>query len=162
MLRFQVVYPMCKSHILIPTLYSLALLLGCSAEDLPLDPNNPLGEQAALDTQTHFEADRTWDSNFSARDISWRFISFTPLKNSISAVGSFQITFANANFDRDWQTDIAIRFRSADGTRHIPSTPLTSLTVAADSTVSIRENFILEVKDPQEANTITQMNIILF
>lgn len=151
-----------KSNLFIIIFFALVLLCSCSVEDLPLDPTDPTTDQPALDTRIHLEPDQTWASNFSARDISWRLLSFTQLRNSISAVGSFQITFVNANFDRDWQTDVAIRFRGADGALHIPSIPLNSIFVAADSTIAIRDNFILEVKDPQTANAITQMSITLF
>ena len=151
-----------ERNLLICAFFALVSLFCCSAENLPLDPNNPNADQPSLDTRIHREPDQTWKSNFNARDISWRFLSSTPLDNSIEAVGSFQITFANTNFDRNWQSNVAIRFRGNDGTLHIPSTPLTSLSIAADSTISIRENFILEIKDRQTANAITKMNIILF
>ena len=151
-----------ERNFLISTFFALVSLFGCSAENLPLDPNDPNANQPPLDTQIHLEPDQTWKSNFNARDIRWRFLSSTALNNSIETVGSFQITFANTNFDRDWQSNVAIRFRGNDGTLHIPSTPLTSMSIAADSTISIRENFILEIKDRQTANAITKMNIILF
>ena len=93
---------------------------------------------------------------------SWRLISASPLRNSISVVGSFHITFVNADPDRTWNSHIALRFRGSDGALHIPETPLSRLDIAADSTVVIRDNFILEVADAQTANNIAQMNIVLF
>lgn len=139
----------------------LVLALGCSVEDLPLDPEGATTDPAALDTGTHLEPDQTWEG-LTARDISWHFLSFSSLRNSISLVGSFQITFVNTHSERTWQSQVAIRFRGGDGTLHIPATPLSNLFVFADSTVAVRENFILEVKDPTAANAIEQMTIVLF
>ena len=138
----------------------LFVLGGCTVEELPIDPATVV--DTALDTQARFEPDQTWDDRLTARAISWRLISASPLRHSISAVGSFHIIFVNADKDRAWQSQIALRFRGGDGALHIPETPLSRLVVAADSTVVIRENFILEIADAQTANEIRQMNIVLF
>ena len=61
-----------------------------------------------------------------------------------------------------FRAEIDHRIRGGDGALHIPETPLSRLVVAADSTVVIRENFILEIADAQTANEIRQMNIVLF
>ena len=84
-----------ERNLLICAFFALVSLFCCSAENLPLDPNNPNADQPSLDTRIHLEPDQTWKSNFNARDIRWRFLSSTALNNSIEAVGSFQITFAN-------------------------------------------------------------------
>ena len=139
----------------------LLLALGCTAENLPLDPEGATDDLSALDTRTRLEPDQVWEG-LTARAISWRFLSFSPLQKTISAVGSFQITFVNTHLERTWQSQVTIRFRGADGTLHIPETPLGNLSVTADSTVAVRENFILEVKDPTAANAIEQMTIVLF
>ena len=138
----------------------LFVLGGCTVEELPIDPATVV--DTALYTQARFEPDQTWDDRLTAHDISWRLISASPLRHSISAVGSFHIIFVNAGKDRAWQSQIALRFRGSDGALHIPETPLSRLVVAADSTVVIRENFILEIADAQTANEIRQMNIVLF
>ena len=77
-----------ERNLLISTCFALVSLFGCSAENLPLDPNDPNANQPPLDTQIHLEPDQTWKSNFNARDISWRFLSSTPLDNSIEAGAS--------------------------------------------------------------------------
>ena len=142
-------------------LFALVFNLGgCNVEELPVDPATVV--DAALDTQVRFEPEQTWDDQLTTRDIRWRLISASPLRNSISVVGSFHITFVNADPDRTWNSHIALRFRGSDGALHIPETPLSRLDIAADSTVVIRDNFILEVADAQTANNIAQMNIVLF
>ena len=133
---------------------------GCTVEELPIDPTTVV--DTTLETEARFEPDQIWDDRLTARDISWRLISAAPLRNSISAVGSFRISFVNADKDRAWQSQIGLRFRGGDGTLHVPETPLRRLFVAADSTVAIRENFIIEVADAQTANEIAQMTIVLF
>ena len=103
----------------------LFVLGGCTVEELPIDPATVV--DTALDTQARFEPDQIWDDRLTARDISWRLISASLLRHSISAVGSFHIIFVNADKDRAWQSQIALRFRGDDGTLHIPDTPLLSL-----------------------------------
>ena len=91
----------------------LVILLGCGGEDRPLDPQDVrdfLEEKRLLNTETHLEPDRSWDRGISARDISWNYISFTQMRNYISVVGAFKITFLNSDPDLDVIADASISF----------------------------------------------------
>ena len=98
-------------------LFALVFNLGgCTVEELPVDPATVV--DAALDTQVRFEPEQTWDDQLTTRDIRWRLISASPLRNSISVVGSFHITFVNADPDRtftDFQQSFPVNaFRVQD------------------------------------------------
>ncbi len=144
-------------------LYCLAsaALLACSSGDVPKAPGIT-AEQAGLDTRTRQEPDKSWDGGLVASDISWRFISFTALRRSISLVGSFKITFINTNFDRELDGNMRLVLRGADGAEHLPETPVGFVRLAIDDTTVVRENFVVELKDVETANDITQLDIAIF
>lgn len=146
-------------HLLL-TAVSLGLL-ACGGDDMFLRPQEDL-DQPALDTATRTEPDRTWDSGVIARDIRWNYNFATPLPNSISVVGSFRLRLVNTNLERDIEAGFLLRFVASDGERLVAQTPLTRVTLRADSLLSLRENFILEVKDNAAANAIERMALSLF
>ena len=143
----------------------LVFLLGCVGKDRPLDPQDVrdlLEGLRLLNTETHLEPDRSWDRGISARDISWNYISSTQMKNYISVVGAFKITFLNSDPDLDVVTDASISFTAIDGSRHFAQTPFSRVSIPHDDSTLVRENFILDVKDASTANGITRMNISVF
>ena len=151
----------------IPSAWAAVVLFcfACGTDEAPLNTQSqfdPLVEQSALVTATRVEPDQSWDGGIAARDISWEYISFTQLRNSISVVGAFKITFVNTNADRDTEADVQIRFVGADGFLHIPLTPLNKVQIPAGNTILVRENFVVEVKDPSTANEISRLSIVVF
>ena len=154
----------------IPSAWAAVVLFSfaCGTDEAPLNmqsESDPLVEQLALVTETRMEPDQSWNGCIAARDISWEYISFTQLRNSISVVGAFKITFLNTNVDRDIrdiEADVQIRFIGADGFLHIPLTPFNKIQIPAGATTLVRENFIVEVKDQSTANEISRLSIVVF
>lgn len=140
----------------------LLSLFACGSDDLPLDADEADSQQPALDTQTRSEPDQSWDSGLEARDITWSYVSSTRLANSISIVGTLKITFANTNPDREVSAGVMLRLIGADGFHHVPLTPFSRVTVSANDTIEVRENFIVEMANQPVANGVARMNIVLF
>jgi len=136
-------------------------LQACSSGDVPSAPGLT-AEQAGLDTRTREESDTSWEIGLTASDISWRFISFATLQRTISLVGSFKITFINTNFDRDLNGSMRLVLLDAEGEDHLPETPIGFVRVAANDTITIRENFVVELKNLQTANDIKRLDIAIF
>jgi len=141
----------------------LLSLLACGSDDLPLGPGDEADDQQpALDTKTRSEPDQSWDSGIEARSITWSYLSSTSLDNSISIVGTFKITFANTNPDREVSTGVMLRLIGADGFHHVPLTPISQVTIPGNEDVEVRENFIVEMKNQSIANGVKKMSIVLF
>jgi hypothetical protein len=143
----------------------VAFLPACGVDDLPTeteDGTDIAAEQSALDKNIRSEPDQSWDLGIDGRDITWRYISFRRLKNSISVIGVLNLTLVNTDREQDLSANVLIRLRGSDGFQHFPETPLNQVHVLAGNIVEVSENFILEVKDPATANAISSLNISLF
>ena len=136
--------------------------LACGTSDIPLKAQEEFDDQPALDTEIRREPDQAWDSGIAARDISWYYNHFTRLEKSISVIGTFKITFVNANANQDAAANVLIRFIGADGFQHMPLTSFNRVAIEAGGTTQISENFIVEVKDQSTANEISRMSIVVY
>jgi hypothetical protein len=142
-------------------LIPFGLLLGCGDASTSLRPQAD-ADQPKLDTTTHTEPERIWESGLTMRDISWHYNFATQLRNSISVIGSFRLTLVNRNVERNIDAGVIVRLIAPDGERHVAETPITQISVPADTLVSLRANFIIEVHDESAANDIERMEISLF
>lgn len=136
-------------------------LLACADRKLSLRPQGD-PDQPALDTTPRTEPERTWDGVVTARDIRWSYNLATPLRASVSVVGSFRITLVNTDPLRPYDAGLLLRFVAPDGERHVAEIPVARVAIPADSLIHLRDNFIIEVKDHEAANAIVRMDISLF
>ena len=136
-------------------------LLGCGGDGV-VQPASTDPEQPALDTETRTEPEHTWDGGVTARDIRWNYIRDTPMRTSISVVGSFRLTLMNTDRLRPFSAGVILRFVAPDGERHVAEIPLSRVSIPADSLLNIRENFIIEFADRHAANSIVRMDLSLF
>ncbi len=137
------------------------VLFACADGSTPLRPRGEEG-QPALNTTVRTEPERSWDGILKARDIRWSYIRSTPLRSSVSVVGSFRFTLVNEDPLKPFEAGVLLRFVAPDGTRHVAEIPLSRVRIPADSLLMVRDNFILEVKDHEAANAIVRMNLSLF
>jgi hypothetical protein len=141
----------------------LLSLFACGSDDLPLGAGEEVdSQQPALDTETRSEPDQQWDRGIEARNITWSYVSSSRLANSISIVGTLKITFANTNPDQEISAEVMLRLIGADGFHHVPLTPFSRVTIPANDTIEVRENFIVEMKNQSVANDVARMSIVLF
>lgn len=136
-------------------------LLACADADVALRPQGD-PDQRALDTGPRTEPERSWDGVITARDIRWSYNLSTPLRKSVSVVGSFRFTLVNADPLRPFDAGLLLRFVAPDGERHVAEIPIARVTIAADTLIQLRDNFIVELKDHDAANAIVRMDISLF